>query len=119
MKQLLLNSLLVVGSAFIYVQCVKLLTTTNKLSKHELQNQAKIDIATDEKQNKAGSSSTNISTARFNFKNKAITPFFDNPAFPYDMMQYMNYSSLFYDSYISLNHYDLVRKYKSEPQPNK
>jgi len=77
-----------------------------------------IDNSTHHKQNNTDLAPTK-STAKFNIKNKTNNPFFSNPAFPYDMMQYMNYSSLFYDSYISLNHYDLVRKYKSEPQPNK
>jgi hypothetical protein len=118
-KQLLLNSLVIFGSAFIYIQCVKVLIPANKLSNHQFQGHPKARIVGDSKQNNTAFAVTGASAFKLNFKDRIINPLFNNPDFPYNMMAYFNYHSLFYNPYIGVSYYDLLSNYKNIPQRNK
>jgi hypothetical protein len=126
MKQLLLNFLFFVGSAIILVQCAKLFPTTDKSSKQQSQNQAKIDYTIFSRQTNAALAFTNTALAvtnaasfKFSFKNKQVRPLFNNSGFPYNMMAFINYHSLFYRPYMSLNYFGLGQTYRGKPQRKK
>jgi hypothetical protein len=116
-KQLLLNSLLIFGSAFIYIQCVKILIPASKLPNHQAQSHTKALSAGDNKQNNAAFAISNAPTFKLNFKDRIINPLFKNPAFPYNMMSYINYHSLFYNPYLDINYGEVADNYA--PQRSK
>jgi len=119
MKLLLLNFLFFVGSAIVFIQCAKMFPTTDKSSKHQPAGQTIINRANVNKPNDAALGINNTSTFKFNIKNRVITPFFNNSGFPYNMMAYFNYHSLFYNPYISFNYYGFARKHRGKPQHDK
>jgi hypothetical protein len=115
MKQLLLNFLFFVGSAFILVQCAKLFPTVDKLSKRLTQSHTYSDNTIHNKQNKGAFAIAGAAKPNPGVK----TPFFNNASLPYNMMVYINDHSLFYNPYINFNYYDLVRKYQSKSRHDK
>jgi hypothetical protein len=114
MKQLLLYFLYFVGSALLLIQCAKMFPSKDGFSKYPPIDNTKTDFAINNKQKKASLRISNISAFKSGLKQKIITPFFKNSVFPYKMMIYHNYRSLFYNPYISLNNYDLVSKYNDK-----
>ena len=81
--------------------------------KHPSKDNTKTDL-TNNKHNNASISVFNVSTFKSGFKHRIITPFFKNSVFPYKMMIYHNYRSLFYSPYLNLKNYDLANKYKDK-----
>jgi hypothetical protein len=118
-KQLLLNSLLIFGSAFLYIQCVKMLIPASKLPNHQVQSHQKAQSAGDSKQNNAAFAVTNASAFKLNFKDRVVNPVLKSPAFPYNMMAYINYHSLFYSPYLGVSYSDLVDNYNNTPPSSK
>ena|ERR1700742_1376306 len=109
MKQFLLNSLLIIGSAFIYIQCVKFLSESNSI-RHRVPVSQKIDEMRDNKPKIVPINSTSV--FKFNFKDRLWVPFFSGQNFPLNMAAYMDYHTL-------LNHdehsgYDLVDNLKNK-----
>jgi len=116
MKQLLLYFLFFVGSALLFIQCAKMFPSKDGFLKYQPKENTKTDITINNKQANASLPILNISTFKLGFKHRIITPFFKNSVFPYKMMIYENYRSLFYNPYISLNNYGLPNKYKDKSQ---
>ena len=112
MKQLLVNFLFIFGSAFIFIQCAKLLTLNDKISRYQSPRATNINI-TKNKQNKATWMISNAANMEINFKNKAIGWFFNRSSLSYNMMGYINSQTLFYNPYINFTYYNLSRKYPS------
>jgi len=110
MKQLLINFLIIFGSAFVFIQCAKLLTLNDKISRLQLPRATNINI-TKNKQNKATWMISNAANMEINFKNKAIGWFFNKSSLSYNMMGYIDSQTLFYYPYINFTYYDLFRKY--------
>jgi len=116
MKQLLLYFLFFVGSALLLIQCAKMFPSKDGFPKHPPIDNTKTDFAINNIQKKASLRIFNISAFKSGLKQKIIIPFFKNSVFPYKMMIYDNYRSLFYSPYISLNNYGLPNKYKDKSQ---
>ncbi len=116
MKQLLLYFLFFIGSALLFIQCAKMFPSKDKFSKHPPKDNTKTDFANNNKQNNASLAIFNVSTFKSGFKHRIIAPFFKNSVFPYKIMIYDNYRSLFYNSQISFNDYGLPNKYKDKSQ---
>lgn len=110
MKRLLLYFLFFVGSALLLIQCAKMFPSKDGFSKYPSKENTKTDVAINNKQNNASLPVFNVSTFKSSFKHRIITPIFKNSVFPYKMMIYNNYRSLFYNPYLSLNDYDLANK---------
>jgi hypothetical protein len=110
MRQLLLNSLFIVGSAFVYIQGVKLITATDKINKTVIPGYLKPSSTKPQKHNGVFIKNNDL-FFRLNLKNGVLDPFLHNPAFTYNMMSYVNYRSVFYNPYTDLGYYGLASNY--------
>ena len=96
-----------------------MLIPASKLPNHQVQNHLKAPGAGDNKQNNTAFAISNAPAFKLNFKDRIINPLFKNPAFPYNMMSYINYHSLFYNPYIDVTYSELAGNYKSAPESTK
>jgi len=117
MKQLLLNSLLIFGSAFAFIKCAQLLTLKDKMPGQRSPHTANIK-STINKQNKAAAPIRQASNAEFNFKNNAVGQFFQRSS-SLNMMGYFDLQTLFYYPNINFTSFDLFHKYPDMLNRNK
>ena len=61
-KRLLLNFMLIFGSAFFYIQCVKMLIPANRPSNHQVQSHPKARSVDDSKKNNTAFAISNAPT---------------------------------------------------------
>ena len=94
-----------------------MLIPASKLPNQQVQSHTKALNAGDNKQKNTAFSITNASAFKLNFKDRVINPLFKNPAFPYNVMSYINYHSLFYNPYIDITNSEIADNYT--PQQSK
>ena len=109
MKQLLLNFLFFVGASLIFLQCAKLFPTKNKSIKSQSDDHAKFDNSIQSLQNDGKLNTTHTKALKLGLKTRITALFFNDPVA-------IDYRSIFYNPYHSLNYYDLVSKYDRKSQ---
>jgi hypothetical protein len=132
MKQLILNFLFFVGAAFIFIQCAKFFPTNTKASSKVSKSRKITNHPAIHDHVKNSSVASGYQIAAPAFKTGAIRSYFNSPAFPLNMMEYIkgysvfnnyhfgfNYTDikgrpLFYNPYISYTYYQLFGKRSSD-----
>jgi hypothetical protein len=109
MKQLLLHSLLIFGSAFAFIKCAQLLTFNNKVPRQHSHHTANINSAIN-KQNGAARPVTRSSNTKFNFEDNPLGQFLERSS-SLNMMGYFDLQTLFYYPNINFTPFDLFRNY--------
>jgi len=117
MKQLLLNSLLIFGSAFTFIKCAQLLTLNDKIPGQHSPYTAKSNNTLN-KQNKVAGPASNTANVKFNFKDNAVGQFFQRSS-SLNMMGYFDIQTLFYYPNINFTSFDLFHKYPNMLKNNK
>ncbi|MFI5138458.1 MAG: hypothetical protein ACHQIM_11590 [Sphingobacteriales bacterium] len=115
MKQLLLNSLFIAGSAFIYIQGARLLTINNKIFDQQSSGPASPKHII-KKQHKSIGSVMNTALLDADFKDNALTLFFNK--LPNITGNAYN-ETLVYNPYINFTYYDLILKNPEWSQSSK
>jgi hypothetical protein len=118
MKQLLLNSLFIAGSAIIYIQGAKLLTMNNKVSGHKSSGPANLKH-TVKKQHKTIGSVISAALMETDFKDRALALFFNKSPLLHNAMSNAYNETLVYNPYINFTYYDLILKNPDLLQRNK
>jgi hypothetical protein len=109
MKQLLLHSLLIFGSAFAFIKCAQWLTLNDKIRGQHSPHTANIDSNIN-KQNKAAGPVVRASNLKFDFKNNPVGQFLERSS-SLNMMGYFDLQTLFYYPNINFTSFDLFHKY--------
>jgi hypothetical protein len=109
MKQLLLNFLLIFGSAYAFIQCAQLLTSNNKIPGQHSPHPANISNAINNP-NKVAAPVFQASNTKFNFENNPVGQFFGRSS-SLNMMGYFDIQTLFYYPNINFTSFDLFSKY--------
>lgn len=109
MKQLLLHSLLIFGSAFAFIKCAQMLTLNDITAGQHSPHITNIN-KTINKQNKAAGILSQASDSKFNFKNNPVGQFLEGSS-SLNMMGYFDLQTLFYYPNINFTSFDLFRNY--------
>jgi hypothetical protein len=118
MKQLLLNSLFIAGSALIYIQGAKLLTINNKIFDQQSSGPVRPNH-TIKKQHKTIGSVINTALLEADFKDNALVLFFNKSPLLHNMTGNAYNETLVYDPYINFTYYDLILKNPELSEINK
>jgi|GEM_PF-2287007 hypothetical protein len=118
MKQLLLKSLFIAGSAFIYIQGAKLLTINNKIFDQQSSGPVSPNH-TIKKQHKTIGSVINTALLEADFKDKALVLFFNKSPVLHNMTGNAYNETPVYNPYINFTYYDLIVKNPDLLQRNK
>ena len=105
MKQLLLHSLIIFGSAFAFIKCAQWLTLNDKIPAQHSPHIININNAINKQNDEARSSNT-----KFNFEDNPVGQFLERSS-SLNMMGYFDLQTLFYYPNINFTSFDLFRKY--------
>ena len=109
MKQLLLHSLIIFGSAFAFIKCAQWLTLNDKIPVQLSPHTTNIDNAIN-KQNDGARPATRPSNTKFNFEDNPVGQFLERSS-SLNMMGYFDLQTLFYYPNINFTSFDLFHKY--------
>ncbi len=109
MKQFLLHSMLIFGSAFAFIKCAELLTLNDKIPGQHSPHNKDINNAIN-KQNEVAGPVPVASDSKFDFKNNAVGQFLERSS-SLKIMGYFDIQTLFYYPNINFTSFDLFRKY--------
>jgi hypothetical protein len=109
MKQLLLHSLLIFGSAFAFIKCAQWFTLNDNIPVQHSHHTTNINNAIN-KQNEAARPVTRSSNTEFNFNNNPVGQFLERSS-SLNMMGYFDLQTLFYYHNSNFTSFDLFRKY--------
>jgi len=117
MKQFLLHSMLIFGSAFAFIKCAELLTLNDSKAVRHSPHPA-LNNPTINKQNKAVRMVSQASDSKFDFKNNPVGQFLERSS-SLNMMGYFDLQTLFYYPNINFTSFDLFHKYPGALRNNK
>lgn len=109
MKQLLLNLLLIFGSAYAFIQCVQLFSLNHKMPEQHRPRATTVSTAINS-QNKVAVPLFQGSNTKFNFEDNPVGQFLERSS-SLNMMGYFDLQTLFYYPNVNFTSFNLFRKY--------